>query len=197
MVALVDGQPRLLNIKQILEEFLRHRREVVTRRTVYELRKARRARPCAGRPGGGLVQCGPDHHPLIKASPTPADAKRELMGQNWRLSWWPACWPRWTPGAPDGWRRNTACTTTRIVCPMQAQAILELRLQRLTGLEQDKIVDEYRDVMATIIDLSDILARTGRVSDIIAAELNQVKPSLATRAVRKSRCLAATSISKT
>lgn len=177
MVALVDGQPRLLNIKQILEEFLRHRREVVTRRTVYELRKARER----GHVLEGLAVALSNVDPiitLIKASPTPADAKRELMGQNWRSELVAGMLAKVDPSQarPDGLLPEYGLHDDAYrLSDVQAQAILELRLQRLTGLEQDKIVDEYRDVMATIIDLSDILARTERVSDIIAAELNQVK----------------------
>ncbi len=177
MVALVDGQPRLLNIKQILEEFLRHRREVVTRRTVYELRKARER----GHVLEGLAVALSNVDPiitLIKASPTPADAKRELMGQNWRSELVAGMLAKVDPNQarPDGLLPEYGLHDDAYrLSDVQAQAILELRLQRLTGLEQDKIVDEYRDVMATIIDLSDILARTERVSDIIAAELNQVK----------------------
>ena len=177
MVALVDGQPRLLNIKQILEEFLRHRREVVTRRTVYELRKARER----GHVLEGLAVALSNVDPiitLIKASPTPAEAKRELMGQNWRSELVAGMLAKVDPSQarPDGLLPEYGLHDDAYrLSDVQAQAILELRLQRLTGLEQDKIVDEYRDVMATIIDLSDILARTERVSDIIAAELNQVK----------------------
>ena len=177
MVALVDGQPRLLNIKQILEEFLRHRREVVTRRTVYELRKARER----GHVLEGLAVALSNVDPiitLIKASPTPADAKRELMGQNWRSELVAGMLAKVDPSQarPDGLLPEYGLHDDAYrLSDVQAQAILELRLQRLTGLEQDKIVDEYRDVMTTIIDLSDILARTERVSDIIAAELNQVK----------------------
>ncbi|HNX71311.1 DNA gyrase subunit A [Rivihabitans pingtungensis] len=177
MVALVDGQPRLLNIKQILEEFLRHRREVVTRRTVYELRKARER----GHVLEGLAVALSNVDPiitLIKASPTPAEAKRELMGQNWRSELVAGMLAKVDPSQarPDGLLPEYGLHDDAYrLSDVQAQAILELRLQRLTGLEQDKIVDEYRDVMTTIIDLSDILARTERVSDIIAAELNQVK----------------------
>ena len=177
MVALVDGQPRLLNLKQILDEFLRHRREVVTRRTVFELRKARER----GHILEGLAVALSNVDTiisLIKASPNPQLAKAELMGQMWRsdlvadmLSRVDASAAR--PDAllpefglqPDGYRLSE----------VQTQAILELRLQRLTGLEQDKIVNEYREIMSVIADLLDILARPERVNQIISDELNQIR----------------------
>ena len=172
---------------------------MVTRRTVYELRKARER----GHVLEGLAvacQCGPDHHPdQGLAHPGRRQARADGTKLALRAGGRHAGQGGPSQARPDGLLPEYGLHDDDAyrLSDVQAQAILELRLQRLTGLEQDKIVDEYRDVMATIIDLSDILARTERVSDIIAAELNQVKPSLATRAVRKSRCLAATSISKT
>ncbi len=177
MVALVDGQPRLLNIKQVLEEFLRHRREVVTRRTIYELKKARDR----GHVLEGLAVALSNVDEiiaLIKASQTPAEAKAGLMVRAWRselveemLSRVDATMarPEWLPEgfglSQDGYRLSET----------QAQAILDLRLQRLTGLEQDKIVGEYREVMAQILDLIDILSRAERVSAIISEELCAIK----------------------
>ncbi|WP_077297943.1 DNA gyrase subunit A [Aquaspirillum sp. LM1] len=177
MVALVDGQPRLLNIKQILEEFLRHRREVVTRRTVFELRKARER----GHVLEGLAVALSNVDPIIlqiKASPTPADAKRELMSQVWASELVTDMLSRVdvAQARPDGLLPEYGLHGGEYrLSDVQAQAILELRLQRLTGLEQDKIVGEYRDVMATTMDLLDILARPERVSQIITDELNQIK----------------------
>ena len=177
MVALVDGQPRLLNLKQILEEFLRHRREVVTRRTVFELRKARERGHILEGLAVALSNVD-DIIALIKAAPTPPVAKTELMAREWRSALVEdmlSCvdvskarpdglLPEYGLG-PQGYRLSD----------VQAQAILELRLQRLTGLEQDKIVTEYREVMDTIMDLLDILAKPERVSQIISDELTQIK----------------------
>jgi len=180
MVAIVDGQPKLLNLKDMLSAFLRHRREVVTRRTVFELRKARERGHILE--GLAVALSNVDEIiALIKAAPTPADAKRALMARAWRSSLVEDMLSRVSDasrpeelsaefglvgeGAERGYRLSD----------VQAQAILELRLQRLTGLEQDKIVGEYREVMAKIADLLDILAKPERVSFIIGEELNAVK----------------------
>lgn len=177
MVALVDGQPRLLNLKQILEEFLRHRREVVTRRTIFELRKARER----GHVLEGLAVALSNVDEiiaLIKAAPTPPVAKAELMARQWRSPLVEEMLARveLDKARPDGLLPEFGLQANGYrLSETQAQAILELRLQRLTGLEQDKIVAEYRDVMDTIMDLLDILARPERVSQIIADELNQIK----------------------
>ncbi|MDR1423276.1 MAG: DNA gyrase subunit A [Azoarcus sp.] len=177
MVALVDGRPRLLNLKEMLVCFLEHRREVVTRRTVFELRKARDR----GHVLEGLAVALSNVDEiiaLIKAAPTPPEAKRELMARLWRSALVEemlarALADRYRPeGLPaefglsaQGYRLSEA----------QAQAILELRLQRLTGLEQDKIVGEYREVMDIITDLLDILARPERITTIIGDELKAIK----------------------
>ncbi|MFV0662805.1 DNA gyrase subunit A [Denitromonas sp.] len=179
MVALVDGRPKVLNLRQMLDCFLQHRREVVTRRTIYELRKARER----GQVLEGLAVALSNVDEviaLIKAAPTPADAKEGLMTRIWRsplveemLARAAADREAFRPAglAPefglldDGYRLSEA----------QAQAILELRLQRLTGLEQDKIVAEYREVMETIADLLDILARPERVTSIIGEELAAIR----------------------
>jgi DNA gyrase subunit A len=181
MVALVDGQPRLLNLKQFLEFFLQHRREVVVRRTRYELRKARERGHILE--GLAVALSNVDEIiALIKAAPTPAEAKAGLMARVWRSALVEdmlqraaadAARPEGLPlefgwqvtGEPRGYRLSDA----------QAQAILELRLQRLTGLEQDKIFGEYRDVMAQIVDLLDILARPARVTAIIGDELTGIR----------------------
>jgi DNA gyrase subunit A len=177
MVALVDGQPRLLNLKELIEAFIGHRREVVTRRTVFELRKARER----GHVLEGLAVALSNVDPvieLIKKAATPADAKRELMARPWQselvrtlIGDKPVAQfkPEGLNDAfglkAEGYRLSDA----------QAQAILELRLQRLTGLEQDKIRDEYKEVMTTIADLLDILAKPQRITKIIADELRALK----------------------
>jgi DNA gyrase subunit A len=177
MVALVDGRPQLLNLKQMLECFLAHRREVVTRRTVFELRKARDRGHILE--GLAVALSNVDEViALIKAAPTPADAKRELMARAWQstlvedmLQRAAAEASRPEGLAPEfGWSRRGY-----FLSDVQAQAILELRLQRLTGLEQDKIVAEYREVMAQIADLLDILARPERITAIIGAELGAIR----------------------
>jgi len=177
MVALVDGQPRLLNLKQMLDEYLRHRREVVTRRTVFELKKARDRGHILEGLAVALSNVD-DVIVLIRAAESPAVAKAQLMERTWRSPLVEEMLARASADAsrpeglapefgfsPEGYRLSEA----------QAQAILDLRLQRLTGLEQDKIVGEYRDVMARIADLLDILARPERVTEIIAMELTEVK----------------------
>jgi DNA gyrase subunit A len=177
MVALVDGQPRLLNLKQMLDAFLRHRREVVTRRTVFELKKARDRGHILE--GLAVALSNVDEViALIKAAPTPAVAKEGLMGRQWR-----------SPLVEEMLKRTAADASRPLglapefglqaqgyrLSETQAQAILELRLQRLTGLEQDKIVAEYREVMEKIVDLLDILAKPARVTEIIATELAAIK----------------------
>jgi DNA gyrase subunit A len=178
MVALVDGQPRLLNLKQFLEEFISHRREVVTRRTRFELRKARERGHILE--GLAVALSNVDEIiELIKRSPTPAEAKTEMMGRTWRstlvedmLKRADADAARPEGLAPDfGWQKKGGYKLS----DAQAQAILELRLQRLTGLEQDKIRDEYKTVMEQIVDLLDILARPARVTRIIRDELTAVR----------------------
>jgi DNA gyrase subunit A len=177
MVALVDGQPRLLNLKQFLEAFLRHRREVVTRRTVFDLRKARdRAHVLEGL---AVALSNVDEViAIIKAAATPAAAKGGLMGRTWRSQlveemlarssdqFRPEALPKEFGLAPGGDYR---------LSDVQAQRILEMQLQRLTGLEQDKILSEYREVIAQIGDLLDILAKSERVTKIIGDELAQLK----------------------
>ncbi|HWV91479.1 MAG TPA: DNA gyrase subunit A [Burkholderiales bacterium] len=181
MVALVDGQPRLLSLKELLESFISHRREVVTRRTVFELRQAR----SRGHVLEGLAVALSNVDvviELIKKAPSPADAKRELMARAWASEFVSSLIgagdvAQYRPEGlneifglkPDGYHLSDA----------QAQAILELRLQRLTGLEQDKIRDEYKEVIATIADLLDILAKPARIIQIIQTELTKLKEEFA------------------
>jgi len=177
MVALVDGQPRLLSLKDLIEAFISHRREVVTRRMVFELRQAR----ARGHLLEGLAVALSNVDAvieLIKKAPTPADAKRGLMSRAWssdlvvqligkRES---------APFRPEGLAAEFGLKPDGYhLSDEQAQAILELRLQRLTGLEQDKIRDEYREVMAAIADLLDILAKPSRITTIIGDELRALK----------------------
>jgi DNA gyrase subunit A len=184
MVALVDGQPRLLNLKQFLEAFLRHRREVVTRRTVFELRKARDR----GHVLEGLAVALSNVDEiveLIKKAATPADAKVGLMAKVWRSKLVEEMLARVAADnvgslaeafRPEGLPREFGLGTSGYrLSEVQAQRILEMQLQRLTGLEQDKIVNEYKEVMEKIADLLDILAKPERVTAIIASELNEIK----------------------
>jgi DNA gyrase subunit A len=177
MVALVDGQPRLLNLKQFLDAFLRHRREVVTRRTVFELKKARER----GHVLEGLAVAlsnVDDVIALIKAAPTPADAKVELMARLWRSKLVEEMLARAEGDAarPQGLAPDFGLHKQGYrLSDVQAQQILELRLQRLTALEQDKILAEYKDTIDKIVDLIDILAKPGRVTKIISLELSEIK----------------------
>ncbi|GHD73052.1 DNA gyrase subunit A [Vogesella fluminis] len=177
MVALVDGQPRLLNLKQIIDEFLRHRREVVTRRTIFELRKARERGHILE--GLAVALSNVDEIiALIKASEAPPQAKAALMGRAWRSELVEGMLSRvdQSYARPDGLAAEYGLHGDGYrLSEVQAQAILDLRLQRLTGLEQDKIVGEYREIMDTILDLIDILARPERINQIIHDELTAVK----------------------
>ena len=181
MVALVDGQPRLLNLKQFLEYFLQHRREVVVRRTRFELRKARERGHILE--GLAVALSNVDEIiALIKAAASPPEAKATLMARVWRsplveemLRRAAADAARPEGLAPEfGWHEDAAPPGYRL-SDAQAQAILELRLQRLTGLEQDKIFGEYKDVMAQIVDFLDILAKPARVTVIVRDELTAVR----------------------
>ncbi|WP_440216296.1 DNA gyrase subunit A [Chromobacterium piscinae] len=177
MVALVDGQPRLLNLKQILEEFLRHRREVVTRRTIFELKKARER----GHVLEGLAVALSNVDEiiaLIKASEAPPQAKASLMARAWRSSLVEDMLSRveGDKARPENIDPSFGMKDDGYhLSDTQAQAILDMRLQRLTGLEQDKIVGEYREIMDVIQDLLDILARPERISQIISEELTAIR----------------------
>jgi DNA gyrase subunit A len=177
MVALIDGQPRTLNLKELIDCFVKHRRQVVSRRTAFELRKSRdRAHVLEGL-GVALANIDPVIA-LIKASPNPAEAKESLMGKVW------------APGiVADMLSRAGAdiCRPDHLdpifglqsagyrLSPTQAQAILDLRLHRLTGLEQDKIIEEYKSIILIIQDLLDILGSHTRLMEVIRDELIDIK----------------------
>ena len=181
MVALVDGQPRLLNLKQVLEAFLAHRREVVTRRTVYELNRARERGHILEGLAVAVVNVD-EMIELIKTSPTPPVAKERLLARTWAAGIAAEMVER---AAGDA----TALRPAGIMPPhaglqpdgsyqlseVQAGEILQMRLQRLTGLEQEKIVSEYREVVDWILDLLDILAKPARITAIIRDELVAVE----------------------
>jgi len=177
MVALVDGKPRTLNLKQMLDCFLSHRREVITRRTVFELRKARERGHILE--GLAVALSNVDEIiALIKAAPAPADAKRGLMARTWHSALVEEMLARALADSyrPDGLPPEFGLSAQGYrLSDAQAQAILELRLQRLTGLEQDKIVTEYREVMEVITDLLDILANPPRITAIIVEELGAIR----------------------
>src|SRR5690625_1964177 len=189
LVALVDGQPRLLNLKQLVEYYLFHRREVVTRRTVFQLRRARdRGHVLEGL--AAAVANIDEFIRIIRAAPTPPDARGELMWRNWDAHLVRIMSRRadegQVPGGHMGYRREDLDAAYGIqsdgsyrLSPVQAQEILNMRLQRLTGLEQDKIVNEYREVMELIADLLDILSRPERVTEIIGTELQEIKEEYA------------------
>ncbi|MDN3517680.1 DNA gyrase subunit A [Aquisalimonas lutea] len=186
MVALVDGQPQLLSLRDILDAFLRHRREVVTRRTMYDLRKARERAHVLEGLAVALANIDPVIE-LIKASPGPAEAREALTGK------------LWAPGIVSDMLERAGASASRPeglaagyglldggyqLTETQAQAILDLRLHRLTGLEQDKIRDEYRELLERIADLIDILDSTDRLMQVIRDELVAVKEQFGDR--RKS-----------
>ncbi|MCW8924712.1 MAG: DNA gyrase subunit A [Xanthomonadales bacterium] len=177
MVALVDGQPRLLNLKEILQAFIGHRREVVTRRTLFELRKARdRAHVLEGLTVAlanldELIE-------MIKASPSPAEAKDRLLAK------------RWDPGLVRAMLGQGGAETSRPenldpdyglqddgyqLSPVQAQEILNMRLHRLTGLEQEKLTNEYGEILATVMDLLEILSDPERLMTVIREELEEIR----------------------
>ncbi|MGH8321068.1 MAG: DNA gyrase subunit A [Gammaproteobacteria bacterium] len=173
MVALVDGQPRLLNLKEILDAFLRHRREVVTRRTIFDLRKARERAHVLEGLAVALANIDPMIE-LIKKSPTPAEAKAGLMARDWQ------------PGVVVEMLKRAGAEASRPetlavefglregryrLSETQAQAILDLKLQRLTGLEQDKIVSEYKELLELISELRAILANPDKLLKVIRDEL--------------------------
>ncbi|GGY32256.1 DNA gyrase subunit A [Bacterioplanes sanyensis] len=176
-VALVDGQPKTLNLKQLLEAFVKHRREVVTRRTIYELRKARER----GHILEGLALALANIDPvieLIKSSPTGAEAKERLIATAWEpgdvldmleRAGEDACRPDDLPeqyGFRDG---------RYYLSPGQAQAILDLRLQKLTGLEHEKLIEEYQQKLEEIAEYLDILASSERLMQVIREELEAVR----------------------
>ncbi len=185
MVALIDGQPKLCNLKDLITVFLEHRREVVTRRTVFNLRKARDRGHVLEGLAVALANID-EFIKIIRESPTPPVAKAELMTRSWDSALVREMLTRakadgGTVNAddyrPEGLEREFGMQADGLyrLSETQAQEILQMRLQRLTGLEQDKIVAEYKDVMAEIDDLLDILAKPERVSTIIGEELVALK----------------------
>jgi DNA gyrase subunit A len=177
MVALQDGQPKLMSLKEMLEAFIRHRREVVTRRSIYELARAReRAHILEGL---AVALANIDTViALIKGAASPAEARAALLARSW------------APGAVTGLLERAGAISTRPrelgaefglgaggyrLSEAQAQAILDMRLHRLTGLEQEKIVAEYRELLDSIRDLSDILARPERLTQVVRAELIEIR----------------------
>ena len=176
MVALIDGQPKLLNLKQVVEAFVKHRREVVTRRTIYDLRKAREKAHILEGLAVALNNID-EMIELIKASPSPAVAKERMLEKAWAI------------GAvvdllenvemkdvrpedlPEGFGADGA---TYKLSPAQAQAILEMRLHRLTGLEQDKIIEEYKGLIIKIAEFLEILRNPDRLTEVVKEELLEV-----------------------
>ncbi len=181
MVSLVDGQPRLLNLKQMLEYFIRHRRDVVTRRTLFELRKARaRAHVLEGL---AVALANIDEViALIKAAASPAEAKRGLLERLWQSGTVEAMLERAGSDAskPQGLDSSFGLTAEGYrLTETQAQAILELRLHRLTGLEQDKILNEYSEIIDKIKGLLDILSSSERLMEVIREELVAIRDQYA------------------
>ncbi|ACO77796.1 DNA gyrase subunit A [Azotobacter vinelandii CA] len=177
VVALVDGQPRLLNLKDMLEVFVRHRREVVTRRTVYELRKARERGHILEGQAVALSNIDPVIE-LIKASPTPAEAKERLIATAWASSAVEAMVERAGADAcrPEELGPQYGLRDGKYyLSPEQAQAILDLRLHRLTGLEHEKLLAEYQEILGQIGELIRILTSPERLLEVIREELEKIK----------------------
>jgi DNA gyrase subunit A len=185
MVALIDGQPRLCNLKDLVSVFLQHRREVVTRRTVFTLRKARERGHVLEGLAVALANID-EFIAIIRNAPTPPVAKAELMSKPWDSQLVRTMLTRAKADGgvinaddyrPDGLEKQYGMGADGLyrLSDTQAHEILQMRLQRLTGLEQDKIVNEYKEVMAEIDDLLDILARPERVSTIISDELAAIR----------------------
>ena len=177
MVALIGGQPRLLNLKEILDAFIKHRREVVTRRTTFELKKARNRGHILE--GLAVALANVDEIiKIIKAAPTPPEAKTELMKKSWKSPVVEDMLKKSSEdlSKPDGLPKEFGLKDSGYkLSDFQAQEILQLRLQRLTGLEQEKIVTEYKEVMDNIIDLLDILSNSERVTKMISDDLKEMK----------------------
>lgn len=189
MVALVDGQPKLCNLRELIDIFLQHRREVVTRRTVFNLRKARERGHVLEGLAVALANID-EFIRIIRESPTPPVAKTELMNRPWDSGLVREMLTRAREDGsvvnaddyrPEGLEKQFGLGSDGLyrLSETQAQEILQMRLQRLTGLEQDKIVAEYKEVMAEIEDLLDILAKPARVATIISEELTALKQEFA------------------
>ena len=177
MVALQDAQPKLMSLKEMLDAFIRHRREVVTRRTIFDLRKARERAHILEGLAVALANID-DVIALIKASPSSVEARAALLARGWNSGVVPQLLERAGAistrpgdlGAEFGLREGLY-----YLSEAQAQAILDMRLHRLTGLEQDKIIAEYKDLLVNILDLSDILARPERLTEVVRAELLEIR----------------------
>ena len=176
MVALVDGQPRLLNLKEVLESFLRHRREVISRRTTYLLRKARER----GHVLEGLAVALANIDAvieLIKTSPSASEAKEKLIARAWNSA---SVLEMLGEAGPDACRPDglDACYGLNggdyMLSPEQAQAILDLRLHRLTGLEHEKLINDYKELLKQIADYLDILGHEPRLLSVVREELEAV-----------------------
>jgi len=176
MVALVDGQPRLLNLKEVLESFLRHRREVISRRTTYLLRKARER----GHVLEGLAVALANIDAvieLIKTSPSASEAKEKLVARAWNSA---SVLEMLGEAGPDACRPDglDACYGLNggdyMLSPEQAQAILDLRLHRLTGLEHEKLINDYKELLKQIADYLDILGHEPRLLSVVREELEAV-----------------------
>ncbi|ETA82862.1 DNA gyrase subunit A [Eikenella corrodens] len=179
MVALVDGQPRLLNLKQILAEFLRHRREVVTRRTLFRLKKARHEGHIAEGKAVALSNIDPMIQ-LIKESADAAEAKAKLLARPWQSGLVGDMLSRTdldlNMARPEGLPENLGLREDGYyLSDLQADAILRMSLRNLTGLDQDTILADYKTIMAQIIDFLDILAKPERITQIIRDELIEIK----------------------
>jgi len=176
MVAIIDGQPKLLNLKEVLEAFIKHRREVVTRRTIFDLRKAREKAHLLE--GLALALNNIDEMiELIKASPSPSVAKERMLERDWPIGNVVDLLERVEmkdvrpETLPEGYGAEGSIYK---LSPVQAQAILEMRLHRLTGLEQDKIIAEYKGLVLTIAELLEILRNPDRLTEVVREELVEV-----------------------
>ncbi len=177
MVALVDGQPRTLNLKQLLEYFIRHRRDVVTRRTLFDLRKARERAHILEGLAVALANID-EVIALIKAAPSPAEAKRQLVARAWQSGAVEAMLARAGAHAsrPEDLPPEFGLTEEGYrLTETQAQAILDLRLQKLTGLEQDKIINEFEEILERIAELLEILSNPDRLMAVIREELLEIR----------------------
>jgi len=177
MVALIEGQPKLLNLKQVLEAFIKHRREVVTRRTIYDLRKAREKAHILEGLAVALNNID-EMIELIKASPSPSVAKERMLARDWPIGSVTQLLER--VEMADVRPENLAETYGESggiyrLSPVQAQAILEMRLHRLTGLEQDKIIAEYRELVEKIAYFLEILRNPDRLTEVIKEELIEIR----------------------
>lgn len=197
MVALVNGQPKLCNLKELIDIFNRHRREVITRRTIYELRKARERGHVLEGLAVALANID-EFIAIIRNAPTPPVAKEELMVRSWDSSLVREMLTRASEDGgsvhadqyrPEGLERRYGLQDDGLyrLSEVQAYEILQMRLQRLTGLEQDKIVSEYKDIMTQIGDLLDILATPTRVTQIIADELKALNNEYGTTKLAQRR----------